>query len=697
MKKRLAIIVSALAVWGTLVLAQGARSPEALFKAAQHTEEVQGDLKTAIEQYKKVVTAGNRSLAAQALLRVAECYQKLGDNQSRQIYERVLHEFADQSDAAVTARRHLDAPAAPTGGLVSRRVWRLPENCCNVFGTISPDGRSVAYIDWASGANLVLHDLQSNVDRRLTDAAAERGEMSSLQLTGAYTFSRDGKQLAYSWLNLKSGRHELRVVSAHGSGIPTARRLYDNPDVEWIGPHDWSPDDKWIAVALHRQDHAAQIGLLSTETGLLRVLKSVDWEGPSHIFFSPNGKYLAFDLQRDVFVLAIDGSREVPAVVHPAEDALMGWSPDGERLLFTSDRTGAAALWAIRFADGGIHGPPELIKSDVAGGKGDLPGTAQSLGVTTNGSLYSVAYFGRGEDILQAAFDFERGQFVSSPAPAIQTFVGTNRAPAWSPDGKLLAYLTRDRVVAIRLMESGQTREVSLVKTMSYIETFGWGADGRSFLVGGTDSKGRRGVFRVDAQTGQSVLIVTPEPNPDRLIATASAVESPDAQFLYYGRYQVERSTGTQTFTIVRRENASGKDTDLVQRGNLNGMTLSPDGRHLATVSIDKGTKRSSVLLVPTAGGAPHELMGDDRVRLAVQMWAPDSRSLFVRKDSELWRAPLDGRPPAKLDLKVDPNMRVFRVHPDGRQLAIQMRVPTRPEEVWVLQNFLPAVKTSSR
>ena len=51
MKKRLAIIVSALAVWGTLVLAQGARSPEALFKAAQHTEEVQGDLKTAIEQY----------------------------------------------------------------------------------------------------------------------------------------------------------------------------------------------------------------------------------------------------------------------------------------------------------------------------------------------------------------------------------------------------------------------------------------------------------------------------------------------------------------------------------------------------------------------------------------------------------------------------------------------------------------------
>src|SRR5205807_218335 len=126
---------------------------------------------------------------------------------------------------------------------------------------------------------------------------------------------RDGKQLAYSWFTFKSKRHEIRVISLQGSGVPAFRRLFDNEDVQEIRPHDWSPDGKWIAVSLHRVDRSAQIGLVSTENGSLRVLKSVDWRGPSHMFFSPDGKYLAFDLQGDVFILAINGSREIPAVV----------------------------------------------------------------------------------------------------------------------------------------------------------------------------------------------------------------------------------------------------------------------------------------------------------------------------------------------------------------------------------------------
>ena len=57
------------------------------------------------------------------------------------------------------------------------------------------------------------------------------------------------------------------------------------------------------------------------------MLKSVDWRGSSNMFFSPDGKYLGYDLpesdtarQRDVFVLAIDGTREIPAVVHRGQD-----------------------------------------------------------------------------------------------------------------------------------------------------------------------------------------------------------------------------------------------------------------------------------------------------------------------------------------------------------------------------------------
>ena len=64
--------------------------------------EVEGDLKGAIEAYKKVVAnaGANRALAAQALVRMAECYQKLGGAQARKVFEQVLRDYADQAEAA---------------------------------------------------------------------------------------------------------------------------------------------------------------------------------------------------------------------------------------------------------------------------------------------------------------------------------------------------------------------------------------------------------------------------------------------------------------------------------------------------------------------------------------------------------------------------------------------------------------------
>ena len=51
-----------------------------------------------------------------------------------------------------------------------------------------------------------------------------------------------------------------------------------------------------IAVQLQRKDKSTQIGLVSAQDGLLRVLKSVDWRGTSGMFFYSDGKYVAYDL-----------------------------------------------------------------------------------------------------------------------------------------------------------------------------------------------------------------------------------------------------------------------------------------------------------------------------------------------------------------------------------------------------------------
>ena len=115
-------------------------------------------------------------------------------------------------------------------------------------------------------------------------------------------------------------------------------------DVRFLGVRDWSPDGKWLAVGLARTDGTSQVGIASVADGSFTVLKSTDWRGADRIAFSNDSKYIAYDLpasdatdQRDVFVLALDGSRETPCVVYNADDLVVGWSPDGKHLLFSSD------------------------------------------------------------------------------------------------------------------------------------------------------------------------------------------------------------------------------------------------------------------------------------------------------------------------------------------------------------------------
>jgi len=114
---------------------------------AMRKETLEGDLKGAIVLYQKAVAEAksDHASAAKALIRMAECYQKLGSSESRKIYERVVREYADQKESAEEARArlgYLRVPAIQTTGIVSRNVWTVPK-AGDIFGTVSPDGRYV--------------------------------------------------------------------------------------------------------------------------------------------------------------------------------------------------------------------------------------------------------------------------------------------------------------------------------------------------------------------------------------------------------------------------------------------------------------------------------------------------------------------------------------------------------------------------
>ena len=197
--KRLSFALSALFVMtaGGLMAQQSAPALDKLFASAEHKASVEGDLKAAIEEYKRIVaTAGaNRAATARALLRMARAYEDLGDSEAQKIYQRIVDQFSDQKDAVTVASARLKpSPGAVRGAFKGdRAVWSGPD--VDLFGTVSADGRYLTYVDWAGAENVMLRDLSANTSRPLT-TNRWRNDVGYPTWSA---ISRDGTKAAFAW------------------------------------------------------------------------------------------------------------------------------------------------------------------------------------------------------------------------------------------------------------------------------------------------------------------------------------------------------------------------------------------------------------------------------------------------------------------------------------------------------------------
>jgi hypothetical protein len=358
--KRYMTAVSVALMTGFLIAPAAEKSDraEVLFESARQKETLEGDLEAAIQQYKEIVSnyGGNRPVAAKALVQMGRCYEKLGSAEARKAYERALREFGDQREPAEEARTRLAALEPRTDSshgtvMVTRRLWAGSD--VDDEGAPSPDGQYITYVDWKTG-DLAMRDLLKGEERRLTNKGSW---MESEDFALFSTFSKDGKQVAYAWFTDSSC--DLRIVStAEGTEVSKPRVLYRNDEVGEVRPAEWSSEGKHILALFTKKDGTNQIALVSVADGSARILKTLDWRAPQRMSLSPDGRYIAFDFQpkqdspeRDISVLAADGSRETLLVEHPANDLYPLWTPDEKKIVFASDRTGTMGLWAVPVAD----------------------------------------------------------------------------------------------------------------------------------------------------------------------------------------------------------------------------------------------------------------------------------------------------------------------------------------------------------
>ena len=699
-------IIAAVLGAGAMLHGQSARSAEVQLKAAEQKAEVEGDLKGAIEQYKKLAQGGDRAVAAKALVRMAECYEKLGDTQSHTLYERVVREFSDLESAA-TARARLASMQSPT---VPRPATRLLWNDVDEsqYGPqgLSADGRYVSFVHGKSG-DLAVRDLRESTTRRLTNRGS--WDVASGDSAADSLVSPDGRQVAYAWELIDRnngefrGSYDLRVVSL--SGEPSEPRIWNrSSESAYIWPVAWTPDGKSLMVVRKLRDSTWQIAVVSIAERSLRVLKSLEWRHPGKATLSPDGRFIAYDVPvatdvptRDIFVLATDGSLETVMERNPANDHSPVWSPDGSQLLFVSNRTGSAALWSVSINAGKPIGSPELIRADIGQ---HIRGGQSVLGVTRSGTLYYVTGGRDVRNIYTVRVDANMKP-TTVPAVATDRFINWNGSPGTSSDGQYLAYARQGPaggllsqvspdpvVIVIRSLKTGEEREIrpGLLSTNGPIQ---WFPDQRSLLVRSPLSIAglRNGFYRVDATSGRAELLLSVA-----ALVGLPADLSPDGKSIFY----IDSSASQRAGRLLRFDIESRRETEVAADGRLAdvmSVAVSPDGAQLAFSS-----QSGWLEVMPLGGGEPRKVFRYGRfvsfVARSQLAWTPDQRYLLVvasepNAAQELWRIPITGGEPEKVGLSVRGGLSFPQVDRGGRQITYQAN-EDRASELWALENFLP-------
>jgi len=655
---------------------------EVALKAAIKTETVDGNLKSAIEQYKTIAAlpGAGRATVATALLRMGQCHEKLGNAEARAAYERVVREFGDQAAAAAEARTRLATLAGPgsassSSTLAVRRVWK------GLGHKVSADGRFISFTDMSW--NLAIHDLATGQDRRLT----EEGSVNGPEECGEYSVpSPDSKSVAYTWRH--GGLFDLRVVGLDGSK-PRVLGVSGGGVIILI-PLAWSPDGKHLLAEFAKADGTHDMMLVAVADGSAKLLKATGKELSPGGVFSPDGRYIAWSTMEGISLVELQTGTESPLIPDRSNHSVLGWAPDGKHILFSSERSGSADAWLVAVANGKAQGEPVFVKKDW----GSWP-----MGFTRSGAFY-YAVNNNVWDVKIAERDPASGKVVSPPQSASAR--GNTWAPDWSPDGRSLAYvLIREpnRTVVVRSIDTGEEREFEVgERTIEMGARLRWTPDGRAVAIPAFESGKGKSLVRIDVQTGRVTSLM-----PLRVGTGFPRFEfSPDGNSVYH------RTGGGLAAYDLR----SGQEKIVAKnpgRGYIQVGVASPDGRLLLLAVVDG---KSLVLLVmPAAGGDARQLVRVDEEEIpfwGTPSWTPDGRYVaFLKgvkgeaqvpyKDRhwQLWRVAAEGGEPQSLGLTFTGQLTgALRLHPDGRRVAIDDIKENH--EVWVMENFLPAPKVAN-
>jgi Tol biopolymer transport system component len=559
---------------------------------------------------------------------------------------------------------------------IDRTVRLTHDPGLELYPALSPDGLMVAYVGGPVGAmNVYVRQIEGGRVISLTDGAP-----------GYYVWpqwSPDSKRIAFESVITQS-RYEILVAPAFGG---SRVRVYSGSALSLIG-FVWSPDSRELAVTAGTELRSIAVDGDSNRKIMDLALKAPH-RGAFPLSWSPDGRRIAY-AEGNPGYIAREGpmSNLAPASIsvvtlatgetHSVTDASSlnhapVWTPDGQNLLFVSDRGGSRDIYRVRISE---DGPPS--------------GTAVRL--TTGIGVHTLSLSGNGRGLAYSVIDSRQNIWsvtlpTSGPASladarAVTIGNQTIEGVALSPDRQWLVFDSdlhgNQDIYTIRVTGGEQIR-----LTTDATNDFGaeWSPHGHEIAFYSL-RRGNRDIF-VMSSDGGSVEQLTNHPSDDW-----SPDWSPSGQRLTFFS---ERVSPAQIFVVSRdKGEPSGGMSHQVTREGARVPKWSPDGQLIAYWGNYRDPQHTLSVVSPE-GGKPQVLVQfDASVSYVYPRWSRDGRAVYYKTleadgASGLWRVPVTGGEPQLL-VRFDAAKRSLRRAFATDDAVIYFTLNEHESDLWMLE-----------
>jgi Tol biopolymer transport system component/DNA-binding winged helix-turn-helix (wHTH) protein len=258
---------------------------------------------------------------------------------------------------------------------------------------------------------------------------------------------------------------------------------------------------------------------------------------------------------------------------------------------------------------------------------------------------------------------------VESKLPLVRVVPVSDRAgdASLSPDGNEVAFRRssdlRD-VSGIYVKQIGSEHVLQLTKNTSDSAP-AWSPDGR-FIAFSRYANDLHEIYMVSSIGGTERMLHSGAP------AHPPVSWSPDGKFIAF----TAKEPNQNTYSISLLSVAALETRKLTEPGAEQqdwGPAFSPDGKELAFVRSNGALTMADIFIVPSQGGAARRLTFDNTVIASPPTWTRDGRSIVFSSPRTsiptLWRIPASGGTPVQV-----PQVGVVTVHPsispNGYRLA---------------------------